>query len=72
MTHFIVTYDRRDGSSDLLAIEDAFEAFDEFSRREREVMGSADIEVVLLTARHEDDLRVSHPNFFAAGDLIPS
>ena len=72
MTHFIVTYDRRDGSSDILAIEDAFEAFDEFSRREHELMGSEDVEIVLLAAKHEDELRVSHPNFFAGGDLIPT
>lgn len=72
MAHFIVTYDRRSGRSDVTRFDDGLEAFDEFSRRELELIGNEEIEVVLLAAEREEDLRLTHPNFFGTGDLLPS
>ena len=72
MAHFIVTYEHRSGRSVVTRFENALEAFDEFSRRERELIGDDDIEVVLLAAEHEEDLRLTHPNFFGTGDMLPA
>ena len=72
MAHFIVTYDRSTGHTDVRRFDDAFDAFDEFARRERDLMGNREVEIVLLAAEHEDDLRITHPNFFIEGDLLPA
>lgn len=72
MAHFIVTYEHRSGRSVVTRYENALEAFDEFSRRERELIGDDEIEVVLLAAEREEDLRLTHPNFFGSGDMLPA
>jgi hypothetical protein len=72
MAHFIVTYHRKTGTTQVDRFEDAFDAFDEFSDRERALIADTDVEVVLLSAAHEDDLRITHPNFFGDGDLLPA
>lgn len=72
MGHFLLTYDRTTQTADVRSFDDALSAFDEFALVEARFMGDANIEVVLLAARSEDDLRVSHPNFFIKGDLLPA
>lgn len=72
MGHFLLTYDRTTQTADVRSFDDAMTAFDEFTVVEASFMGNDDIEVVLLAARSEQDLQVSHPNFFAKGDLLPT
>jgi hypothetical protein len=72
MAHFLITYDRELEQSEIVSYNDPMEAFDEFSRKERELMGDERYEVVLLAAEHEEDLRLTHPNFFEVGDMLPA
>lgn len=72
MGHFLVTYHRTTGDSEVVRYADALEAFDAFDERERMFLGDDQVEVVLLSAERESDLHRSHPNFFAKGDLLPA
>lgn len=72
MPHFLVTYDRLNSHTSVRRFDDAFDAFDAFAVCEREHMGDTNLEVVLLAGEREEDLRATHPNFFALGDLLPA
>lgn len=72
MTHFLLTYDRDTQDSDITEFLDGMDAFLAFSRLERELIADARYEVVLLAADSVEELRVTHPNFFAHGDLLPA
>lgn len=71
MTHFVLTYDRSTQNSVIDEFDDALRAFAAFSQRERELIADARYEVVMLSAKTQEELRISHPNFFAHGDLLP-
>jgi hypothetical protein len=72
MTYFLVTYDRIEQHSDVCSYTDGLEAFDEFVRKERELGDSTRYEVVMLAAEREEDLHVTHANFFTKGDMLPA
>lgn len=71
MTHFVLTFDRDTQNSDILDFEDANDAFRVFSRRERDLLGDSRFEVVMLSGGSIDEVRITHPNFFEHGDLLP-
>lgn len=71
MTHFVLTYDRSLQDSEILEFDDDIAAFAAFSTRERALFADARYEVVMLSADSIEDVRVTHPNFFVRGTLIP-
>lgn len=71
MTHFLLTYDRVEQHASIVSFEDGLLAFDAFDARERELLGDERYEVVLLAAEREEDLHVTHANFFTKGDMLP-
>ena len=72
MTHFLLTYDRQAQDSEITEFVDAMAAVRAFARRERELLGDDQFEVVLLSAKTLDEVRITHPNFFEHGHLLPS
>lgn len=72
MTYFLVTYDRVEQHSDVASYVDGLTAFDEFVRKERELAASDRFEVVMLAAEREEDLHITHANFFTKGDMLPA
>ena len=71
MTHFLLTYERATQTADIRSFEDALAAFDAFAELEKQFMGDDEFEIVLLAAETLEDLRVTHPNFFTPGDMLP-
>jgi hypothetical protein len=72
MAHFLLTYDRKEQTADVQRFDDAMEAFDAFAILERKLIGDERFEVVLLAAESEEDLRVTHENFFVKGSMLPA
>lgn len=71
MTFFLLTYDRSRGSSEVSTFADALDAQGAYSQLELQFMDEDQIEVVLLSAESEDELRVTHSRFFGA-PLLPA
>jgi hypothetical protein len=64
--HFVVVYDRHQRRiiGDVASFDDADEAMRARWERDGEYRGDAEIEVVVLSADSEEDLRLTHGRYF--------
>ena len=75
MKYFVLTYDRRSGDACIRAVFSADARAEAMGRRfaleATEAAANEDLEVVVLGAESEDDLRRTHERYFAsAADLL--
>jgi hypothetical protein len=70
MTRFLLTYDRRRHHSDVVVIDDQALALERLFAAERELRTNPDLEVVMLVAEDEDDLRRTHSHYFESLDEL--
>ncbi|MEX0784414.1 MAG: hypothetical protein WD557_17375 [Dehalococcoidia bacterium] len=68
MTAFLIEFDKVAEKSVITRFDDAREALEALSQRER--LKSSDEEVVVLFARSEEQLRKTHPRYFMPASEI--
>jgi hypothetical protein len=72
MPNFLLVFNRRTGAlSDLRKFDEYLDAMRARFAAEREHKQETDVEVVVLTARSEQELRATHSRYFRAeGELV--
>jgi hypothetical protein len=70
VTIFVLTFDRKTRAVDVAPIDDPDEAMERLLEAEERRRDHPELEVVLLTARDEDDLRKTHSRFFESLDEL--
>lgn len=70
MSLFLLRFNRRTGRVVVEKLDDEHEALDRLSTAEREAREDSTLEVVLLTAADESDLRKTHARYFETFDEL--
>jgi hypothetical protein len=71
MRTFLLIFDRRTSTVDVRPIENEATVLDELRKAESRLPDEPWLEIVLLTAADEDDLRKTHAHYFESlGELL--
>jgi hypothetical protein len=70
MTLFLLTFDRQNRQATLRELPDHGDALGELFEAEARLRDHPELEIVLLTAADEDDLRRTHARYFESIDEL--